>query len=181
MLDSQAVKCTGLSTSANCPHFITTPGRAGSFAYHTHSLHPVPHSRVLTVKGTVNIFIVHNYSLCLSMPLISYVYKSLYLILWTLSRGPGRPPPSTCRFICKTLLYLWSLDNWQGYTYYFTWTNQIRYLPYSMLAFVHRQANHISLTKWLGKVVQWHPWEGRLNMAEEIQWDLVKSRLNMAG
>ena len=91
MADSQAVKGTGLSTSANCPHFITTPGRAGSFAYHTHSLHPVPHSRVLTVKGTVNIFIVHSYSLCLSMPLISYVYKSLYLILWTLSRGRAGP------------------------------------------------------------------------------------------
>ena len=112
MSDSQAVKCTGLSTLANCPHFITTPGRAGSFAYHTHSLYPVPHSRVLTVKGTVNIFTVHSYSLCLSMPLISYVYKSLYLILWTLSRGPGRPPPSTCGLICKTLLYygLWTTD-----------------------------------------------------------------------
>ena len=112
MLDSQAVTCTGLSTYANCPYFIMTPGWAGSVADHTHSLYPVPHSWVLAVKGTVNIFIVHSYSLCLSMPLISYVYESLYLILWTLSRGPGRPPPSPCRFIYTTLLYygLWTTD-----------------------------------------------------------------------
>ena len=125
---------------------------------HTIRLHPVPISRVLCVKGTVNIFRVHNGSLCLYMPLTN-------LNLWTLSRGPGRSPPQIISVYLQDISILWSFGNWRISTHYCTWIIKTG-IQYSVLAFVRRRANHISLNGWLGGMVQWDV----LNDRWEYSW-----------